>query len=319
MSNLFLHQLPDAKELFEAVANERNNLLPQIIEKDYWLMHCLWGLQKQGYQFELKGGTSLSRGFQIIDRFSEDIDIQIYPNERENIPTGKNQDKKKHIQARAEFFDKMTKEFNIPGLTFERDHAFDDEKLRSAGIRGRYNSQFGFTAGNDEALKPGILLELGFDQTTPNTKCTITSWTWDKVDSMGVDVINNRARNVLCYNPEYILVEKLQTISTKYRRYQQSKSMPVNFLRHYYDVYKLLDTKRIQEFIGTELYFEHKDKRFRASDEKDISTNSAFNITDKATQAVFVAEFSKKSALYFGKQPSLDEILKCIRKVAALL
>lgn len=30
-----------------------------IIEKDYSVMHALWGLQQQGFEFELKGGTSL--------------------------------------------------------------------------------------------------------------------------------------------------------------------------------------------------------------------------------------------------------------------
>ena len=40
---IFLHQLPDAKELFEATAKEQQ-LLPAIVEKDYWLMHCLWGI-----------------------------------------------------------------------------------------------------------------------------------------------------------------------------------------------------------------------------------------------------------------------------------
>jgi predicted nucleotidyltransferase component of viral defense system len=75
INKIFLHQLENAKQLFEIIADERG-LLPGIIEKDYWLMHCLWGIQQQGYQFELKGGTSLSKGFGIIERFSEDIDIQ---------------------------------------------------------------------------------------------------------------------------------------------------------------------------------------------------------------------------------------------------
>ena len=48
-------------------------------------MHCLWGLQQQGFQFELKGGTSLSKGFGIIERFSEDIDIQIHLKAGEDV------------------------------------------------------------------------------------------------------------------------------------------------------------------------------------------------------------------------------------------
>jgi len=39
MSNKFLHELPDVKNLFEVVAKE-HNLLPELVEKDYWLMLC---------------------------------------------------------------------------------------------------------------------------------------------------------------------------------------------------------------------------------------------------------------------------------------
>ncbi|MEM9103261.1 MAG: hypothetical protein AAGB12_13150 [Pseudomonadota bacterium] len=39
----FLHQLPDVAELFNVIARERQ-VLPLIVEKDYWIMHCLWGL-----------------------------------------------------------------------------------------------------------------------------------------------------------------------------------------------------------------------------------------------------------------------------------
>jgi predicted nucleotidyltransferase component of viral defense system len=54
---------------------EQKTIDPALVEKDYWIMHCLYGLQQLRLQFELKGGTSLSKGYQIIDRFSEDIDI----------------------------------------------------------------------------------------------------------------------------------------------------------------------------------------------------------------------------------------------------
>ena len=58
----FLHDRRDFDQLLAVVADERG-LDPMLVEKDYWIMHCLWGLQAQGFQFELKGGTSLSKGF----------------------------------------------------------------------------------------------------------------------------------------------------------------------------------------------------------------------------------------------------------------
>ncbi len=306
---LFLHELSDAKQLFEAVAKEKQ-IIPIIVEKDYWLMHCLWGLQQQGFDFELKGGTSLSKGFNIINRFSEDIDIQIYPDKSGNIKTGKNHDKPAHIKGRENFFNAIADQLNITNMQFTRDHNFDEaQKMRSAGIRGEYRSHFSAI----EALKPGIVLELGFDQTTPNVPCDISSWALDKVLALNIDVIDNRAKQVRCYCPEYTFVEKLQTISTKYRLQLQNKTMPINFLRHYYDVYQLLQQKRVQEFIGTEPYFEHKARRFRQADEINISKNEAFLLSNPSIRDLYTAEFEKKSAIYFGEQPRFNKIVQEIK------
>ena len=168
---MFLHELPDAKELFLVVSEEKA-INPSIVEKDYWVMHTLWGLQQQGFEFELKGGTSLSKGFNIIDRFSEDIDIQIHPAASLEIKSGKNHDKKSHIESRRFFFDNLANLLAIKGLAFQRDHEFDDvAKMRSAGIRGTYQSHFPSLV----ALKEGVLLEVGFDKTTPYDCRTVSS------------------------------------------------------------------------------------------------------------------------------------------------
>jgi len=74
----YLHHHRDFKDLIMIVSEEKG-IDPVLVEKDYWVMHGLYGLQQAGYQFELKGGTSLSKGYQVIDRFSEDIDIHIHP------------------------------------------------------------------------------------------------------------------------------------------------------------------------------------------------------------------------------------------------
>src|SRR3546814_9103171 len=85
--------------------------------------------------------------------------------------------------------------------------------------------------------------------------------------------LTNRAFDVPCYEPGYTLVEKLQTISTKFRRHLEDGSMPQKFLRHYYDVYCLLGDPGVQAFLGTEAYVGHKDERFPAADNKEIAEN----------------------------------------------
>ena len=74
----YLHNHKEFPQLLNIVAEEIS-IIPQLIEKDYWIMHVLNGLKQQGFEFELKGGTSLSKGYKLINRFSEDIDIHIQP------------------------------------------------------------------------------------------------------------------------------------------------------------------------------------------------------------------------------------------------
>lgn len=72
------------------------DLILTLSQFNNWIMHCLWGLQ-QKFQFEMKGGTSLSKGFRMIDRFSEDIDIRIDPPKGMDVKTGKSHDKPSHF------------------------------------------------------------------------------------------------------------------------------------------------------------------------------------------------------------------------------
>jgi hypothetical protein len=306
----FLHERRDFDQLLAVVANDRG-LDPMLVEKDYWIMHGLWGLQAQGFVFELKGGTSLSKGFGVIHRFSEDIDIRIEPPADMDVKTGRNQDKPAHVASRQAYYDELAKRINIPGIeSVERDTFFDDEKMRSAGIRLSYSPRAATLAG----VKDGILLELGFDDTAPNRPVTISSWALDFAIDRGVQVFDNRAVDVPCYAPTHTFVEKLQTISTKYRRLAEAKEFPANFLRHYYDVYCLLELQEVQEFMKTPAYHERKEERFRTGDELAISKNPAFTLSDTEQRELFAREYRKSSALYYQGQPDFDQLLARIGK-----
>ena len=69
----------ERNELFRETANKRG-LNPQIIEKDFWVcwtLKQLFGLAEINKHLIFKGGTSLSKIYNIIERFSEDIDVAI--------------------------------------------------------------------------------------------------------------------------------------------------------------------------------------------------------------------------------------------------
>jgi hypothetical protein len=137
MSADFLHNHRQFADLIRIVAEEKG-IDPALVEKDYWIMHCLYGLQQLGHAFELKGGTALSKGYQIIDRFSEDIDIRIEPPKDRDVKIGPNKNKPSHVRGREEFYDWLASTIRIPGIDkVERDTAFDDKLFRSAGLASR--------------------------------------------------------------------------------------------------------------------------------------------------------------------------------------
>ena len=66
---------------FEQTAAVRG-LDPVIVEKDFWvcwLLGVLWGIPSIAPHVVFKGGTSLSKVYRVIDRFSEDIDLSLAP------------------------------------------------------------------------------------------------------------------------------------------------------------------------------------------------------------------------------------------------
>ena len=306
----YLHDHKEFVSLINILADEKN-IEPGLIEKDYWIMHVLHGLKQQDFQFELKGGTFLSKGHKLIHRFSEDIDIHIKPPGKFGINENPGNCTKKNAQKRKCFYDFLAGEINIPGIiSVERDTVFDDTKCyRSGGIRLYYKNTVNKVAG----IKEGILLEAGFDDVTPNSFLTISSWAFDKAQGANIDIIDNRANEITCYHPGYTLVEKLQTIATKFRNEQTKKAKGVNFIRQYYDVYCLLDSPEVLAFIGTPEYVAHKKKRFPKADlEIPIHANQAFLLSSADIRKDFATRYESTAALYYQGQPEFDELLKRI-------
>lgn len=70
-------QIKDRMELFQATAISMG-MQPNVIEKDFWVCFMLDHLFhdcKYKNAFVFKGGTSLSKSYHVIERFSEDIDL----------------------------------------------------------------------------------------------------------------------------------------------------------------------------------------------------------------------------------------------------
>jgi len=304
----FIHNDPEFKELLNIVSVKKE-IDMTLVEKDYWIMHALYSLQQQGLEFELKGGTSLSKGYGLIHRFSEDIDIHIRTNFGLQI---EGKEDKSHVKAaRKVFYDVLANSISINGiLDIKRDHDFDDtDKYRSGGIRLYYASH----TPNLEGLKEGVLLEVGFDTITPNTPLDVSSWIWEHLVSMNIQTqyINNTAKAVLCYHPGYTLIEKLQTIIRKYRNWNSPEdSNSNNFMRQYYDVYCLLGNEDIIAFTKTPDYEKHKLARIKGTDKTiPIAKHPALLIEDAEIRESFKIRYKSTSKLYYNGQPEFDDVL----------
>ena len=75
----FLNLAPAARTSFFVKAAEGTTLPPQAIEKDWWVTKVLQAIRSLDYRdsVQFKGGTSLSKGWSLISRFSEDVDLSI--------------------------------------------------------------------------------------------------------------------------------------------------------------------------------------------------------------------------------------------------
>jgi len=144
----------------------------------------------------------------------------------------------------------------------------------------------------------------------------ISSWAYDRASSISnLDIIDTRATDIICYDPRYTFVEKLQTISTKFRKEMNTGKATANYMRQYYDVYCLHGDERIIDFIGTVPYQEHKKTRFPEDDFNiPISENEAFLLKAPILREKFRHRYEATAALYYKGQPSFDDLLRRIDK-----
>lgn len=307
----YLHDHREFADLIRII-EEESGIDAALIEKDYYIMHALYGLSAQSFDFKLKGGTSLSKGYRIIDRFSEDIDIYIIPPDHLDVNINPKSNKTAAVESRKTFYDWLASAIGIPGLKAERDLAYDDiHSYRSGGIRLYYEPRFPNIVG----VKEGILLEAGFSKITPNQPVDISSWAYDKALTAKVKIEDNRAKQIACYHPGYTFVEKLQTIATKFRQELEDGVERPNYMRQYYDIYRLLENGEVLDFIGTKEYLAHKAHHFPKADFViPIYENPAFLLTDKVLRNRFKQRYQSTAALYYKGQPDFDQVMERIRQ-----
>jgi hypothetical protein len=308
----FVHDDPDFPQLLALVSGE-TGVAPALVEKDYWVTHSLWALHETGLEIWFKGGTSLSKGFGLIRRFSEDLDLMVQQGTVASLPTIRNWTSinKGPVEARRAFFDALPSAFVIPGVKIETDPKHVDKYARGTNLIGRYPGAL--LSQLAPTMSAYVYFEIGRARVVPFVDMPLTSFVHDMLERRGQlgSYTDNRPRAVRCVHPIVTLLEKLDARS---RRYNRASIEPDGFARHYEDaahIIQSLDRVPPSSQTANELV----EDMVR---EKDIATRPsndepALVLSDRERRAAVDAALLKIDPMFWGTRISLDEACSTIR------
>lgn len=300
-------ELRDFKDLVRAAADDIN-LPPDAVEKDYYVVRALRALQAElAGRFLFKGGTSLSKGWGLIDRFSEDIDL-LFRREHEGRPVG------------ASAMDRLLKQAqetvtNTPGFTLKN-------KISSRGLSRAswftYPRQYRSAAPISET----VLLEMGcrggIQPSQPRTIRAFVTAFLEKRSQTGIadDLISF---DVECLHVTRTFVEKLFAACAAF-----AKNRAAGRTRHYYDLYQLAGLPEVSAFIASPAYIEvFNDVRIfseghwpgsvyppeRNAGQCDALTPNAESLAELSRNYV------RERDLFFQEPPTMTVILERLQKL----
>lgn len=244
----FVHEHEDFPQLLRIVAAE-TGVAEALAEKDYWVTHTLWAMGQAGLRVLFKGGTSLSKGFGLIQRFSEDLDIKIEAPDLPAVSSWKSQGRRACGERQA-FFEALATRIVVPGAEVSERPELRDPSWRSAVFTVAYPS--GTADALPEMIRPFVQLEIGSARVTPGEERFISSWVHDAVNrqpEIAATLIDNRPVAVHCVLPTVTLLEKIEAIS---RRYSRPEALPGSFVRHYEDAERILAGLPSHDRVGLE-------------------------------------------------------------------
>lgn len=230
----FVHQDEAWEDLLAIVAAQHPGINVALIEKDYWVVHTLWAIQQAGFEIGFKGGTSLSKGFGLIQRFSEDIDARLGAGSTGlPEPTLSLGNKRRGHPAREAWFEAVTRRLStsVPDCAVGR-VPLNDELVRGAELRVAYPGRH--LGGLPASMVRDVKLEIGWARVEPGVRVDISSWVHDHLAAEGLlgGLADNRPEAVHCLHPLVTCIEKLDAIRKKFARHDLAAS---TIARHYED------------------------------------------------------------------------------------
>lgn len=327
MYNILNLSKEQQKLLFETTAR-RMGVIPTIVEKDFWvciILDYLFNFSQFKDYFIFKGGTSLSKCYGVISRFSEDIDL-IIKYDKLGFDSG-DIFKQRTITQNYKFEQKM----NLVGSEFIQNALKNDlltnlcsnipclkiisDPVDQMVLYISYPAIF----GNDYILS-SVKLEIGpVALQTPREKINISPYCIEDYSKatqtdLTVDIISI-ARTFW---------EKILILTAEVNRPIEKKT-PSRYSRHYYDVYKIYKSNYFDSIIKDLKLFENvkefKAKYYRTSwakvDECEIKT--IILIPNQNRLDDLKSDYKNMKYMLFDNAPTFDEIIDSLRMLENVL
>lgn len=278
-----------------------------IVEKDYYIVRALRALQERiGNQFVFKGGTSLSKGWNLLGRLSEDLDLGILKEENGRLLS------KRAIERRLKTAQAILEE--TPGLTLiGRPNSGEGEHREAT---------FSYTAipTPTRLLNNTVLLEIGCrGGCHPNEVRIVQSYVAKFASDTGAANIAEDLGSfeVHCLGLTRTFVEKL---FAAYKVFQNREAK----VRHYSDLYHLAELEEIRQFVNSPGFIDTFDDVYTCTQryfpnqllppKHGIINCDAFD-PDDAALAELARQYELERTLFFREPPRMTEIIGRLQRL----
>jgi hypothetical protein len=324
-----LRDHPDDLDALVGVTSEALGMPAVYVEKDFWVTEVLRAASAERtitlpdgslspVTFTFKGGTSLSRVFGIVDRFSEDVDLLAeFPAEAS-------------LNARHKVL-KAVDEAVRSHLGLANDQVAVGSS--TTGVK-RYTTYAYPTGSQAPSLKEGVLLELGSrGGTQPSAPHQFRSLIADHAITVLDDDESAweefASFNVNALAPERTLFEKLAAVHDAASRNDTAALLKHG--RHFYDIHRLVENEQVTGVLEA---ISPADKQRLIDDIEQQSVAAGFSSTIRpddgyASSPAFDPKHSSRDAietgynaaqqLIYGELVSLDEAVASVYRVQHLL
>lgn len=310
----------ERKELFSETAYAMN-ITAAAAEKDFWIcwaLFCVFEDERLSQILRFKGGTSLSKCYNAIERFSEDIDLILdWQHLTAENPTDESRSKTKQGKFNKEINQQAQRyiaDSVLPRLTElmgETCDVFIDSKAPHI-INVAYPKAF-----HSEYLRPEVCFEIGpLAAMLPTEMCYVQPYAAIQFPS----VFEKAKFAVPTIVLERTFWEKLTILHAEAHR-PSDKELPARYARHYYDVYKLVETglykKAIEQHSLLADVVEFKKKFYPSAWAHYESATLTGLVLQPSRHYIDVLrkDYRDMQEMLFGDKPSFDSIIETLIKL----